>query len=107
VFFFAGDHEAGAHGSGDLLAADAGPVAHFDGPVKALFGAEVDDGFEGDGLVALAVAEVFGDGGSVDDVAGVEQIFGVEDAFDLPVEVVEVGAEEAFVGPTANPAPTR
>jgi hypothetical protein len=35
---------------------------------------------------------------------GVEQVFGVEDGFDLLEEAVEVGAEEAFVGPTANSA---
>ena len=44
--------------------------------------------------------------GVMDDRPRVEQRFGIEDPFDLPVEIVELGTEKALVDPATGPAIT-
>ena len=104
VLFFARDLEAGAHGAGRALAAHAGAVAHFHGAMETLLHAEIEMGGEGDDFVVGAVAQVGGHRPGVDEVAGIEDVVRVKDTLDLLVEMVEIGAEEALVDPTAGTA---
>ena len=104
VFFFTRNHEAGAHRPRCALAADTCAVAHFHSAVEAHVAAEVEVWRDGDDCICFAVAQIFGHGRGVDEIAGVKNVVGVEGGFDLLVQFVQVGAEEFFIEPAARTA---
>ncbi len=94
VELFSGGHEAGAHGSGVLLAAgsDAYTAQGGGGEGATIFG-EGEVGFGLPGLVVDAEAEVFVDLVGVDELVGVHPVGGIEEALEGAEGVHQLGAE--------------
>ena len=88
-----GGHVGRAHGAVQGLSAGADAAAHLDRASEAPERRVVEEALRLRRAVVGAVAEVGGEGGRVDDLAGVEQSRRVERALDGPERLVELGTE--------------
>ena len=90
-------HVAGAHRARIQLAAHARAVAHLDRAGQPVIGAPVELRGPGLGFVVRAEAQIFRGQGRVHDLPRIQQALRVEQAFDVPQGLVQLGREQGLV----------